>query len=304
MAGTVWPTLIASTRAKASEVEAKFDWLEQDIVPMSGGTKADASYDIGQTAFRFRDGLFSRIVTAGAGSVSNASFQKSGTAGDGIYFPASAIIGVTCGGVEKARFRATGALLTASGTDDVFLNYINGTTTATWSHGIDTSDGNVWKLSASNTPGTTDLVQAQPTGEILYPLQPAFMATMTAFSVSSGPANTTLTSLFTEVYDRNNDFSGGVFTAPKSGIYNLGVFLTFTQGGAVSQHNDQIGIETTGRSFFAQANVIVNTSAAANNTISFSQDFSMSAGETANIRVVFATTTIINAGNFYGSLKG
>lgn len=50
MAGTVWPILTAGLKAKASEVESKFDWIEGTIVPMSAGAKTDAAYDLGEAA--------------------------------------------------------------------------------------------------------------------------------------------------------------------------------------------------------------------------------------------------------------
>lgn len=55
MSGSTWPSLVAGARAKASEVEAKFDWLEGALVPMSGGTKADNTYDLGESAFRWKN---------------------------------------------------------------------------------------------------------------------------------------------------------------------------------------------------------------------------------------------------------
>lgn len=55
MAGSSWPALSAGARAKASEVESKFDWVEQDIVPMNGGTKTDNTYDLGTSSFRWRN---------------------------------------------------------------------------------------------------------------------------------------------------------------------------------------------------------------------------------------------------------
>lgn len=58
MAGTSWPALAAGNKAKASEVEAKFDWLEQNIVPMSGGVTADNTYDLGTSSARWRAGYF------------------------------------------------------------------------------------------------------------------------------------------------------------------------------------------------------------------------------------------------------
>lgn len=55
MAGTVWPILTAGLKAKASEVESKFDWIEGTIVPMSAGAKTDAAYDLGEAANRWNN---------------------------------------------------------------------------------------------------------------------------------------------------------------------------------------------------------------------------------------------------------
>ena len=38
MAGTSWPALTSGFKAKGSEVELKFDWIEGSIVPMNGGS--------------------------------------------------------------------------------------------------------------------------------------------------------------------------------------------------------------------------------------------------------------------------
>jgi len=42
-----WPDLVAGRKAKASEVEAKFDWIEGTLWPMMSGTTADLTYDLG-----------------------------------------------------------------------------------------------------------------------------------------------------------------------------------------------------------------------------------------------------------------
>jgi hypothetical protein len=47
MAGTTWPALVAGRKAKASEVELKFDWIEGSIAPMLGGSMTDGVYDLG-----------------------------------------------------------------------------------------------------------------------------------------------------------------------------------------------------------------------------------------------------------------
>ncbi len=70
MAGTSWPDLIAGRTAKASEVEAKFDWLEQGIVPMNSGTTTDLAYDLGTVAARWRAAYLGSInPTSTAGGV-------------------------------------------------------------------------------------------------------------------------------------------------------------------------------------------------------------------------------------------
>lgn len=54
MAGTTWPTLLAGQKARASDVESKFDWLEGDLVPMSGGNMTTGVYDLGTSTAAWR----------------------------------------------------------------------------------------------------------------------------------------------------------------------------------------------------------------------------------------------------------
>lgn len=42
-----WPSLVGGRKAKASEVELKFDWLEGDLWPMQSGTTANLTYNLG-----------------------------------------------------------------------------------------------------------------------------------------------------------------------------------------------------------------------------------------------------------------
>lgn len=44
-----WPTLTAGKVAKASDVEAKFDFAETNLWPHSGGTKMNNTYDLGDS---------------------------------------------------------------------------------------------------------------------------------------------------------------------------------------------------------------------------------------------------------------
>lgn len=95
-----------------------------------------------------------------------------------------------------------------------------------FSSGIDNSDSDKFKISASDALGTTDVFVSTTSGEITKPLQPAFLSYLattdsdatgngTVFQLGSGNA-------LTEVYDQNEDFNvNGTFTAPVSGCYLL-----------------------------------------------------------------------------------
>ena len=61
MAGTTWPSLTAGKKAKASEVEAKFDWLEGDIVPQTGGSQTDSVYYLGTAGARWL-GVYTKSI--------------------------------------------------------------------------------------------------------------------------------------------------------------------------------------------------------------------------------------------------
>ncbi len=60
-----WPTLTEGRKAKASEVEAKFDWLEGAQLPMTGGNFTTGVYDIGSAAYNWKTGYFNTVVVGG-----------------------------------------------------------------------------------------------------------------------------------------------------------------------------------------------------------------------------------------------
>jgi len=103
MAGSSWPTFVAGARAKASEVEAKFDWVEQDIVPMSSGTKTDNTYDLGAATFRWRN------CYLGPGSVgTNALSIRS--ADMGIYSSSISTLNISVSGTSVMQWNADGII--------------------------------------------------------------------------------------------------------------------------------------------------------------------------------------------------
>lgn len=60
MAGTSWPTIVDGRKRRASEVEAKFDFLEGALVPMNNGNPTDAVYDLGSTSTRWNNIYFAK----------------------------------------------------------------------------------------------------------------------------------------------------------------------------------------------------------------------------------------------------
>ena len=215
MAGSVWPALVAGARAKASEVEAKFDWVEGDIVPMSGGTRIDATYDLGSSSHRWRDAYFSRQLNLPAGSAGTPAITQQGTT-NGFYFPTTSQI------AASAPFLASnGGVSTPS------LGFANSPTTGFYRAGADNialavAGTKVWEVTAA--------------GEITKPLQPGFLATwnQTVTSIAIG-SQVTLTSNWTEQLDVSSDFSTGVFQAPVTGKYLFAFSIKYDQGGLVIQ---------------------------------------------------------------------
>jgi len=66
MAGTSWPDLEGGQKARASDVEAKFDWIEGSIVPMVAGNKTDGAYDLGESSYRWNVGYIKELASCAA----------------------------------------------------------------------------------------------------------------------------------------------------------------------------------------------------------------------------------------------
>lgn len=106
--------------------------------------------------------------------------------------------------------------------------------------GVDDTDDS-FRVSIGSALGTSDTLVVQSTGEVLMPLQSAFMAYLgtqdanvtgdgTDYQIGSGNA-------LTEVFDQNSDFNtNGTFTAPKTAKYLLG--CTAQLSGITSSHTN------------------------------------------------------------------
>ena len=115
--------------------------------------------------------------------------------------------------------------------DPTHQSIVNGVTTWTW--GADNSDSDAWALAASATLGTTNVMRAGTTGEVTFPLTPAFFAYVNTTITNVTGDGTNYTIIYdTEVFDQGNNFNLGTstFTAPVTGKYQFN-FIVRIQGG-------------------------------------------------------------------------
>ncbi len=131
-------------------------------------------------------------------------------------------------------------------------------TTRSYAQGIDNSDDDIFKLntdaSATVTPSSgTNLMNMTSDGEQTLPLQPAFLATLSATDVDVTGDGTTYTlgsgNVLTLIYNRGGNITtGGVFTAPITGIY---CFMWQIKFGTVTAGNTSVSttLVTSNRSY-------------------------------------------------------
>lgn len=64
--GALWPTLRPLGTAAAADMTSKFEWLEGNILPQSGGALTASAYDIGSASYKWANGHFTNIDLATA----------------------------------------------------------------------------------------------------------------------------------------------------------------------------------------------------------------------------------------------
>jgi len=131
---------------------------------------------------------------------------------------------------------------------------------------------------------TGNIMVAQDTGEINYPLQPAFFAyapNQINNITGNGTIYTLGTTALTEVFDQNGDMNtNGTFTAPITGRYNLSGQILII--GCTIATTANIRITTSNRTYFTQY-----ARAAGNQNITASECTitDMDAGDTATVSI-------------------
>jgi len=157
------------------------------------------------------------MTTAGVAAIVNNLTQTAAVSGGSL----STITSNTSNTASSTAFHQV-QVAGSTASDAFYEANISGGQAWTW--GLDNSDSDAFVLSATATPGTTNVMRVATTGEINYPLQPAFLGVLGTndSNVTGNGASYVLGSgnALTEVFDQNGDFvTTGTFTAPVTGKY-------------------------------------------------------------------------------------
>ena len=148
--------------------------------------------------------------------------------------------------------------------------------------------GDPFVVAASTALGTTNIISAATTGEINYPLQPAFFATQSGTIADQTGDGTTYTIVFDlEVFDQNADFNTttGTFTAPATGRYDLKYNILAQQAVATMSINS--ALVTSNRTI----NSSVGLAVTGNNMSVFSALVDMDTNDTATVTIQYSGGT-------------
>lgn len=208
--------------------------------------------------------------------------------------------------------------VTVAGTSagDAFTTYtVSGTTN--WSLGTDNSvTGDPFVIAASTALGTTNIMSSLTTGEINYPLQPAFLGLIPS-DVTNATGDGTNYNLVpsTEVFDQNGDYNAGtgVFTAPVTGRYYIGCSC-HTSNFAAGHTSEYLNLPTSNRQYEVYAQSPLANVAVVDGSMRISGNFlaDMDAADTAFVTVVvFGSTKTVTidghatdvVGGFWGNLE-
>lgn len=164
------------------------------------------------------------------------------------------------------------------------------TTTTNWIMGIDNSvttpTADTFVISQGTALGTNNIMSAATSGEINYPLQPAFLAYLPSSDLNVTGDSTTFTigsvTALTEVFDQNGDFNtNGTFTAPINGKYPLGMVGRYS--GCTVASGFVTSIVTSNRNY---TNSFSRTAGAQDYTGTMSALCDMDAGDTATFTLL------------------
>lgn len=225
----------------------------------------------GQVLIQRGDMIVSRSTSGG--NVTVAAINSSNTASSQAY------LNVEVGG--------------ASAGDPNILYTVNSVTS--WSEGIDNSDSDAFVLSANASLGTNNVIRASTSGEINFPLQPAFLAYKSGGAGNiTGDGTTVSPVIDTEVFDQGGDFTNGnpsFFTAPITGRYMFAGAVLITN--LSSAHTlGSISIVTSNRTYFSGTSSVAAQRSSINELqLQAADPADMDAGDTAVLSYVVSNST-------------
>lgn len=162
-----------------------------------------------------------------------------------------------------------------------------------WSQGIDNSDSDKYKVSASTALGTTDVIVATTGGAVTMPLKPAFnyYNSSTRSNVTGDGTSYTLIFNSAASTQQGSGFDGtSTFTAPVTGWYHFDLVVTLT--GIVSQTQAYITITHTGiQTYYGPSQLASATASGGALALNMSRTFKMTAADTVTCTAVVAGST-------------
>jgi len=179
-----------------------------------------------------------------------------------------------------------------SSAGDPKINYII-SGQQTWSTGIDNSDSDKFKISASAALETATALSCTTAGEITMPLQPAFNAACATQSNVTGDATVyTVTFTTAEYFDQNNDFDGtSTFTAPVTGKYQFNCQLNMDDL-TTSHTSGTITLSTSNRDYLTgYINSGAIKSSGDNSDLGFTFLVDMDSADTAIVKITISNGT-------------
>ena len=179
--------------------------------------------------------------------------------------------------------------------DATYQAVVSGTTTWTW--GVDNSvtvpTADTFVIAQGTALGTNNVMSVATSGEINYPLQPAFSAILASTVANVTGDGTAYNIAFdTEVFDQGGDFSSTTFTAPVTGRYHFS--LGVLGGGILVGHTSMLCTLATSNRSYAGSNLspftIVNSGQLQINYGAFAD---MDAADTAVSRITVSGGTLV-----------
>lgn len=166
-----WPSLVEGKKAKASDVESKFEWIEGDQWPMVGGVPTTGVYDIGTSSHRWAVGYFDSVRSENLYSIAtqtseeiNANIkaysfniQASGTTTTEVTYNISSVSVLTTG-VYRISFTNPFATSTYAAIATAVNDFSGGVYATTYNHTVSSVDVYTFTYSGTRTATRFDFL--------------------------------------------------------------------------------------------------------------------------------------------------